>query len=212
MTTAPPPLPPRAQADPTAPLTPEHLAQITQATLRAKKIRKAGSVATANGRILAVFSVGSFLFAAVSLVSGEFDVIGLIMGAGLGLAAWNEFRGRAMLGRFDVRACRVLGWNQLGLMALVIGYAGWMLGRSLWGPDPYAEAMAGEPMLAGPLGSINQLYRTLSLAFYGGLIAATVIFQGLNALYYFTRRKYVEAYLRQTPEWVVQLQRRGFVA
>ena len=63
-------------------------------------------------------------------------------------------------------------------------------------------------MLAGPLGSINDLYKTITIAIYGGLIAATLIFQGINALYYFTRRKHVEAYVSETPEWVVDLQRR----
>ena len=140
---------------------------------------------------------------------GEFDLTGLIMGVGLALVAWNEFRGRTMLLRFEPCGCHVLGWNQLGLMALVIGYAAWMLGKALWGANPYEGAIAGEAMLAGPLGSIGQLYKIISLAIYGGLIVGTLIFQGLNSLYYFTRRKHVEAYLRQTPEWVVQLQQRG---
>ncbi len=137
------------------------------------------------------------------------DVIGLVMGVGLAMVAWNEFRGRARLLRFELRGCRVLGWNQLGLMAMVIGYAVWMLGKALWGANPYEEAMAGETMLAGPLGSIGQLYKTISLAIYGGLIAGTLVFQGLNSLYYFTRRKHVEAYLRETPQWVVEFLRRG---
>jgi len=190
-------------------LTPEHLRQLAQARLRAKKVRRAAVVATTNGCILAVFSGGLFLFVAVGALFGEIDVVGLVMGVGLALVAWNEFRGRAMLRRYDVRACRVLGWNQLGLMAFVIGYAAWMLGQAQWGPNPYAEAMAGETTLAGPLGSIDQLYKTISLAIYGGLIAGTLIFQGLNSLYYFTRRKHVQTFLRETPEWIVQLQRRG---
>ena len=191
------------------PLTPEHLGEVAQARLRAKKVRKAAGVATTNGYILGVLSGCSFLFAAAGAMFDETAVVGVVMGTGLALVAWNEFRGRAMLRRFEIRASRVLGWNQLGLMVLVIGYAAWMLRQAFWGPSPYAEAMAGEPMLAGPLGAIEQLHKTLALAMYGGLIAGTLIFQGLNSLYYFTRRKYVEAYLRETPEWVVQLERRG---
>ena len=134
---------------------------------------------------------------------------GLVMGVGLALFAWNEFRGRTMLLRFELRGCRVLGWNQLGLMALVVGYAGWMLAQALWGPNPYQEAISREAELAGPLGSISQLHKLISLAVYGGLIAGTLVFQGLNSLYYFTRRKHVTAYLRETPQWVVTLQQRG---
>jgi len=204
-----PPWPRPGPGDSGPPPTIEQLNQLAQAKLRAKKVRRAATVATTNGYLLSVFSGGSFLLAAVSLLFGEFNVVGLVMGVGLALVAWNEFRGRAMLRRFEPRGCRVLGWNQLGLMALVIGYAAWMLARALWGANPYAELMTDDAALAGPLGSMGQLYETVALAVYGGLIAGTLIFQGLNSLYYFTRRKHVEAYLSETPEWVVELQRRG---
>ncbi len=204
-----PPILPRAHAGPAAPLTDEHFDQLAHAKLRAKKVRKAGRLAMTNGCILGVFSGCSFLFAGVGALFGEFDVIGLVMGVGLALVAWNEFRGRAMLLRFELRGSRVLGWNQLGLMALVIGYAAWMLGTALWGPSPFAEVMDRDAALTQSLGSVEQLYEMISLAIYGGLIAGTLIFQGLNSLYYFTRGKHVEAYLRETPQWVVELQRRG---
>jgi hypothetical protein len=205
----PPPLPRAPQAPSAAPLTGEHLEQLARAKLLAGKVRKACGVATVNGCILVVFSGISGLLALMGVMFGEFDVIGLGLGAGLALLAWNEFRGRAMLRRFELRGCRVLGWNQLVLMAMVIVYAAWMLGSSLWGPGPYDEAIARERMLAGPLGSINNLYKMISVVIYGGLIAGTLIFQGLNSLYYFTRGKHVEAYVSETPEWVVDLQRRG---
>jgi len=206
----PPPPPPRAARTPsTAPLTSEHMDQLAEAKLRARKVHKAGGVAMFNGCVLAVFSGFSLLFALIGLMFGEVDIIGLCMGAGLALLAWGEFRGRAMLRRFELYACHLLGWNQLILMTMVIVYAAWMLATALWGPGPYDEDIARESMLAGPLGSINNLYKIISMAIYDGLIAATLIFQGLNSLYYFTRRKHVEAYLNETPAWVVELQRRG---
>jgi len=209
----PPPLPPPSprspQVPPADPLTPEHLDQLASAKLRAKKVRKACGVATFNGCTLAVFAGCSLLMALLGAMFGEIDIIGLGMGAGLAMLAWNEFRGRAMLRRFELHACRVLGWNQLNLMTMVIIYSAWMLAGALWGPGPYDEDIARESMLAGPLGSINELYKIISMAIYGGLIAATLIFQGLNSLYYFTRSKHVEAYVSETPQWVVDLQRRG---
>jgi len=205
----PPPLPHAAQAPSSAPLTDGHMEQLACAKLRAKKVHKAGGVAMFNGCALAVFSGFSLLFALIGLMFGEVDIIGLGMGAGLALLAWGEFRGRAMLRRFELYGCHVLGWNQLILMTMVIVYSAWMLAAALWGPGLYDEAIAGESMLAGPLGSIDELYRIISMAIYGALIAGTLIFQGINALYYFTRRKHVEAYLSETPQWVVDLQRRG---
>jgi hypothetical protein len=162
-----------------------------------------------NGCSLAVFAGCSLLMALLGAMFGEFDIIGLAVGSGLALLAWNEFRGRAMLRRLEPHACSVLGWNQLNLLIMVIVYAGWMISQAMWGPSPYDAAIAKEAMLAGSLGSINDLYKTITIAIYGGLIAGTLIFQGINSLYYFTRRKQVEAYVSETPEWVVDLQRRG---
>jgi len=45
------------------------------------------------------------------------------------------------------------------------------------------------------------------LLIYGGLILGTLLFQGLNAWYYFTRGKHVQTYLDATPSWIIDLQR-----
>ena len=205
----PPPPPHRAVRPSAAPLTEQHMEQLACAKLRAKKIRKACSVAMFNGCSLAVFAGCSLLMALLGAMFGEIDIIGLAVGSGLAVLAWNEFRGRAMLRRLEPHACSVLGMNQLNLLTMVIVYAGWMISQALWGPSPYDAAIAKEATLAGSLGSINDLYKTITIAIYGGLIAGTLIFQGINSLYYFTRRKHVEAYVSETPEWVVDLQRRG---
>ena len=199
-----PPVIPRSAA---GPLSPEHLAELAQADQRARKVRKAGGVAMFNGCTVAFFAGGCLLFAAISPLFGELDVEALVMAAGLGVVAWNEFRGRRLIRRFDPRACRLLAWNQLGLMALVIGYCAWQIAGAVFGPHPYADAMAKEPMLAPTLGPIGDLYKTLTIALYGAVIAGTIVFQGLNAAYYFTRRKHVLAYLDETPRWVVEIQR-----
>lgn len=205
--TAPAPAVPPVQPSADAPLNDEQIDQVARAAARAKKLGKAANVAVANGFVLGGFAVGSLMGALVNAMLGEFDALGYVMGVGLAVVAWNEFRGRRKLLHFEPASCRLLGLNQLGLMALIIAYAAWQLGRTYYGPNLYAEAMAAEPELVSRLGSIDRLYRIVSLAMYGGLIAATIIVQGLNSLYYFTRRKHVEEYLAQTPYWVRQLQR-----
>jgi len=77
----------------------------------------------------------------------------------------------------------------------------------LLGPNPYDEIIRREPMAADMLGGIGGLYKTMSIAVYGALIVGTLIFQGLNSIYYFTRAKLLRAYLAETPPWVVELQR-----
>ena len=204
---APAPLPPVA-ADPVGgPLLPEHLQQLAQANQRAAKLRKAGGVALFNAVTVGIFAGASLLFALVSPLFGEWDLLALAMGLGFAAVAWNEFRGRKLIRGFDPRGPGVLGWNQLGLMGLLIGYCAWQIAKAWFGPNPYAEAIERGPMLASTLGPLGDLYKTLTIVVYGAVIAGTVLFQGLNALYYFTRRKHLVAYLDETPPWVVQLQR-----
>jgi hypothetical protein len=84
-----------------------------------------------------------------------------------------------------------------------------MLSAGLAGTGALAAKMKATPELADALGSLqfDDLYKGLVVAVYGTIIVLSVIFQGLNAFYYFTRRKRVEAYLQETPKWVLDLQR-----
>lgn len=193
-------------------MTAEHLHQLAAADLRARKLRKAGGVAMFNGIAIAVFSGFSLLCGLVELALDRFDIskldwLSLVMGAGLGLIAWNEFRGRRRLRQFDPRGPRGLGWNQIALLGLIVAYSAWMMGVALLGPNPYAEIIRQEPLAAKTLGGIGDLYTMMSIAVYGALILGTLLFQGINALYYFTRAGLLRNYLAQTPAWVVELQR-----
>ncbi len=202
--TAPPPLP-STNAD--GPLSAEHLQQLQQAELRATKIRKAGGVAMFNGVSLAICAGGSALFVLAGPLLGGFDIVAAVLTVGLGVVAYNEFKGRRLIRSFHARGAKLLGWDQLGLMTMIVAYCAWMLAAAYRGPGPFAAEIAAEPMLADALSPFNDMAMKITLAIYGGLMIATVIFQGLNALYYFTRAKYIRAYLRDTPDWVVELQR-----
>ena len=56
------------------------------------------------------------------------------------------------------------------------------------------------------LDDFDDLYRQIVLALYGSVIVLSVIFQGGNAIYYFTRRSTIEAYVSETPAWIRDLQ------
>lgn len=184
------------------PLAQEHRRELALANQRAKKIRKAAGVAAFNG-----WATG--IFAALSAPFALFSIAGLFVTVGLSVVAYNEFQGRKRLLRFDPLSPALLGWNQVGLMALIVLYCLWMLFAGLTGAGPFAGEMQTNPELAGALGSLSQFdefYKVLVVAVYGTVIVLSVIFQGLNALYYFTRRKHVEAYVQETSEWVLDLQ------
>jgi hypothetical protein len=182
------------------PLSVSHRRELAAARDRAKTIRKAARVAGFNGWTTAAAAAFSGMF----LV---FDRSPLAIAITLGLAiiTYNEFRGRKRLLNFDPSAATMLGWNQLGLLAMIIVYCLW----SLFGTAGEADAVRAElksysdlDAALGTGGSFEGMIKTFSYAMYGGVIALSVIFQGGNAIYYFTRRRHVEEFIAETPQWV----------
>ncbi len=185
------------------PLSREHHQELALANSRAKKVRRAAGVAAFNG-----WSIG--IVAALSVPFALFSISGFLVTLGLAIIAANEFRGRRGLLRFDPAATALLGWNQIGLISLIVLYCVWMLFSNLTGAGPFASELQANPELASALGSMEEfdhLFKGIVIAVYGSVIVISVLFQGFNAYYYFTRREHVEAYLRATPDWVLELQR-----
>ena len=193
----PPPLPGFA-----APLlSEEQLQQLASARLTARKIRRAVSVATFDGWTIAIF-------AALSLVCGFSSVRGVGMGAGMAVIAGIELTGAGRLRRLDPRAARMLGFNQLAFAMLLIVYAIVSLHGEL--TSGLSSQLSGiDPAAVDMLKPYEGLVRQITIAVYGSLIAVAVLAQGGTALFYFSRTKHVEAYLKQTPAWIVQMQRAG---
>jgi hypothetical protein len=182
------------------PITPELGRELALARRRSKAIRNAASVATFNG-----WATG--IIAALSAPFALFSVAGFILTVGLVIVANNEFRGRKGLREFDPASATLLGWNQVGLWALIAVYCLWTLFTSI---DSFAADLQAKPEWEAALGSLDEfdgLYRTIIVGFYATVIVLSAVFQGLNSLYYFTRRKYVNAYLQETPAWVQEIER-----
>jgi hypothetical protein len=188
------------------PLGESHHQELTAAARRGEPIRRAARVATFNAWTTAIL-------AALSAPLALFSVAGLLVFAALAAVAWNEFRGRRRLLNFDPAGASILGWNQLGLLGMITVYCVWALYSGLVGASSLEAQLAANPELGEAIGSLqgmegfDELYRTIVVALYGTVIALSAIFQGANAIYYFTRRKYVERYVRETPAWVIDLQR-----
>ena len=195
-----PTIPPPPPTEAPAPIGDQHLATLAEANLRARQVRRAASFAAFNGWGAAVFAILSAPFALFSLTA-------LIMGAGLGYFAWNELGGRKQLLRFEVAAASRLGRNQLLLLALMVVYSVWNIGAAMLGPNPYEEQLAMYPEAANVLQPVADMYIWITVGVYGTIIVLTAIFQGLGAWYYFSRRRIIEAFLADTPDWVVDVQR-----
>ena len=194
----------RAVAEmPQGPLSADHRRQLTLATARAKAIRIAAGVAALNGWTTGVI-------AALSMPFAVFSLVGFMVAAGLVVVTYNEFIGRRRLLAFDPNAATLLGMNQLGLLTVVTVYCLWMIFAGLTSPNPLAVEMAAHPEygdILGRLDGFETLYEQLIVVVYGAVIVLSLVFQGLNAFYYFTRRRHIESYLRETPSWVLDLQR-----
>lgn len=185
------------------PLTVDERRALITAREGAKKIQSAAKVASFNGWS---FAIAALLSAPFSLGSA----VGLLLTLGLAIVAFNEFRGRQRLLQFDPSAASMLGWNQLFLLAMIVGYCAWNLYAGLAGDDSFTAQLEAQPELRQALGSMDDLeglYDQVVVALYGSVIVVSIVFQGLNALYYFTRRKHVEAYVENTPEWLLEVQR-----
>ena len=116
--------------------------------------------------------------------------------------ARNEFAGRARLRALDPSGLELLWRNQVGFLALIIVYCAWSMYRSVAAPDPL---LAEFTELLGE--GIEDLVQRVTLILYSAVIVATGIFQGLNARYYFVRVSMVRDYVRDTPQWALDMQR-----
>ena len=182
------------------PLTPEHHAQIARARAQRKKVDRALKVAAFNAWSFSVFAGLSLLFAVLSLNA----LIAAIALAGL---AYNEFRGRRRLQRLDPRGPQTLGFNQVVCCALIAVYCGVRLVDTQTGPGVYAQAIEQSPELASALAPMEGLITTATLITYALVLVVGVTVQGATAWYYFSRRRWLNDYLQQTPAWVLDLDR-----
>lgn len=195
-------LPQNPDEAPPTPLSDQHYQAVREAKARRKKIDVAIGVATFNG-----WSLGLFASLSGLMLIFSFSFIGLVISAGLGAVAFYEFKGRAMLRQLDVRGTHLLGYNQLALGVLIIGYCLWSLAAVMFGPSEYAEVIAQNPELEQMLGSTDDLFRFGAMIVYGMAIVLTIPYQALMGWFYFSRAKYVTLYVDQTPQWVTQMQR-----
>jgi len=194
--------PTSGKATPSPMLTPEQMQEIQRARQRAQKVLRAATVAKVDGGITAFFAVGA-------LASFFMGVEGFILGLALALVAFNSFRGAKRLAQFDRTAPQALALNQVFLAASIILYAAYSLHKGLSGQSDLSKQLGtvNDPAVAGSIGDIEGLTHLIYWVLYGSLIIGTIVAQGLAALYYATRAKFIRAYLDETPQWVVDLQK-----
>lgn len=162
-----------------------------------RTVRRAATLAAFNGWTFAILGAASLLYGVVTLFVGERSVASILVGVILVSVAFNEFRGRAMLRNYEPQAAPMLGWNQVAFMTAIVVYALWCICYYWMHQDVEVEKMRQiadfrelEDLDIMPLPIV--LWIVVG-AVYGLLIVLTLVFQGINAIYYFTRRKHLLA-------------------
>jgi hypothetical protein len=185
-----------------SPPTREHLEQIAAAKQLSTKIRRAIAVSAFSAWTTAIFGVLTFL-SSLPFAS----IIGAALGAGMIVCAYIEFQAGGELKRLDPRAPKKLAVNQLAFGAMLFLYGAYSLWTRLHQPlDPM---LTSTPELAEYQDLIGDMSRLIFTCLYGSVMLVAIIGPGLTALYYFSRKKHLQAYLANTPQWILDLQRAG---
>lgn len=180
------------------PLSPQQLAELSAARRRAGGIRRTVGVARLSGWTTAIFG-------GLTLLGGLWGLPALLLGAAMLSCAVNELRAASRLRALDARAPARLAVNQLLLCASLCAYCGWSLWSALTGPvDPELAALAATSDIAA---SAERLTQSFSVIVYGAAIVICILVQSLTALYYLSRARLVREYARQTPGWIIEIQR-----
>jgi hypothetical protein len=176
-------------------LNPQQLASLVEASRRAKRVRRCATVATLGG-----WTTGSFGVISLLLLPLSFSWPGVLISLGLIAVAAGEFRGGAMVRRFDPRGASALAWNQ-GLLGLSLTvYAAWSLVLGLRAGVP-ASGLSGDPQADAMVADITRL---VNIGVYGSLALVGIVMPGLTAWYYASRGRHIAAFRRSTDASVVE--------
>lgn len=176
-------------------LNPQQLASLVEASHRAKKVRRCATVATLGG-----WTTGAFGFISLLFLPLSFSWPGAMISLGLVAVAVGEFRGAAMVRRFDPRGASSLARNQ-GLLGIsLVVYATWRLVAGLSAGVP-ASGLSGDPQVDAMVAGITRL---ATIGVYGSLAAVGIVMPGLTAWYYASRRRHIAAFRHGTDASVVE--------
>jgi hypothetical protein len=181
---------------------------VRQAVVCRRAVKKAARVSLSSAVVTLAIGALAILFLLFSLSwSGVFVTVGI---CAVGMV---EFLGHKRIKQAQPSAARLLGFNQLVFIGVITIYcAAQMIGFST--EQAKSAALSGEtrsqlqqmPEMAASLDKLIEKWAPIAVyGLYGLVILASIVGQGALALYYFTRRRHIEAFNRQTPAWIRRL-------
>ncbi len=147
------------------------------------------------------------IFAAFTLMGVPFGSITCgVLGTGMAIVAFVEFKGIERLKRLDPTVAKVLAMNQVGLGLLLLGYAAYSIATAGSGME---ELKHESPEVAQYMAGFSGMEQSITYLVYGILAMVAIFAQGGTALFYLSRKRYIEEYASQTPQWIMDAMRAG---
>ncbi len=184
------------------------LAVVEEASRTYRPVKRAAFIAIVSAIVTLIIGILAFPFVLIwPSLSSAFIILGILF---VGIM---EFKGHKKLKEADPGASRRLALNQLTFLGLITVYCVWQmltfstaeLKEAALSPEFRAQAKDLPGITEEIDQYIDQYGMLVVCGFYGLVIVASIGFQGGLALYYYTRRKAVDAFLRQTPLWARRL-------
>ena len=181
---------------------------IRQATAARKAVKSAARVALTSSVVTLCIGVS-----AVPFVIFWPSWLGVAMAVGLCTIGVVEYCGHRRMLKAEPSAARILGLNQLAFVGLICFYCVVQMltfsteemKSAALSPEVRSQLTAMPSMEDGIDNQIDKLGPVIVYGFYGLVIVLSVFSQGGLAIYYFTRRKRLEYFQSQTPEWIRRL-------
>jgi len=196
-----PPVPP-------APLDESHFLIVRRAAGRRRPVRSAARTAAWDAGITLTIGLLGLL-----LSLAWWSWLGVLITAAICAIGVVGLVGRRAMSAANPSAARILGLNQIAFMSLIVLYCVIQMltfsARQETGTLLSGEVMSQLRDFAGMdptmLAEMDRAVALLVYGFYSLVILVSICGQGGLALYYFTRRRHLEAFRRETPEWVRRL-------
>ncbi len=190
---------------PASPLDEMQFLTLRQAVIRRRPIRRAARVA--RGSAWTILIVGFSGWPALFFMP---SMSGLLVVAGICGVGALEYIGAGKMHDGDPSAPRFLARNQLIFVVLIAAYCVYQMLSYSPAETASSPQMKDEMALltggGGDLGhSVQAMLPVLTYVFWFLVLFTSAIGQGCLAVYYFSRRKYVDLYDRETPDWVKRI-------
>ncbi len=196
-----------AMPDP-SPLTEAHFRIVRQVVAARGPVRRAAK--TARGSAFTILVVG-VVSIPIALIFPTW--LGIVVVTGICTIGVREYIGAGRMRRAEPSAAAYLGSNQLAFVALIVVYCVIQMATS--SPAEFGStaisselrtSLAQLPEMQSSVEELIGSWAPLAVyGFYSLVILLSIGFQGGLALYYFTRKRHLEAARQVTPPWVERL-------